>query len=77
VVKLVKMADNPQDQTDNLFAQLRLRLLEIREANPETVEEMKSLISQLEDCVEHLIIDSITLRNLQAKTRAKTRGKQS
>ena len=71
------MIDNPQDQTDNLFAQLRLRLLEIREANPETVEEMKSLISQLEDCVEHLIIDSINLRKLQAKTETKPKGKQS
>ena len=72
------MTEDYREQIDNLFAQLRLRLLEIRQANPETVEEMKSLVSQLEDCVERLVIDSLNLKRLQAEaeTKRKTRSKK-
>lgn len=70
------MTEDYQEQIDNLFAQLRLSLLEIREANPETVEGMKSLVSQLEDCVERLVIDSINLKRLQAETETKSKTRR-
>ena len=53
------------DQIDNLFAQVRLRLLEIRQSDPAVVEELKSLVSQLEDYVEQLVVDSLKLKNLE------------
>lgn len=77
------MTQHPYDQIDNLFAQVRLRSLEIRHSDPETVEELKSLVSQLEDCVEQLVIDYLKLKSLEAKKGSTTkpkkggRGKQS
>ena len=56
------------DQIDNLFAQVRLRLLEIRQSDPAAVEELKSLVSQLEDYVEQLVIDSLKLKDLERDT---------
>ncbi len=67
------MADHPYEQIDNLFAQLRLRLLEIRDSDPQAVEELKSLVSQLEDYVEQLVIDSLRLKSLDSKTQKVTR----
>ena len=63
------------DQIDNLFAQVRLRLLEIRQSDPAVVEELKSLVSQLEDYVEQLVVDSLKLKNLEreAERTAKAR----
>ena len=75
VVKLGKMAENSYDQLDDLFAQFRLHLLEIRQCNPETVESMKAILSQLEDCVERLVIDSIKLKSLEEKSEKTTRPK--
>jgi len=75
------MTDDAHEQIDNLFAQVRLYLLELRQSNPQTVAELKSLVSQLEDCVERLVIDSLRLKSLEAKarritqTRKKPRGK--
>ena len=66
------------DQIDNLFAQVRLRLLEIRQGNPATVEELKSLVSQLEDYVEQLVIDSLKLKNLESSVGRETKpGKRA
>ena len=64
------MAEEYYEQIDDLFAQFRLRLLEIRDTNPETVEALKSLMSQLEDCVERLIIDALKLKSLEEKAAA-------
>jgi phosphoribosylamine-glycine ligase len=75
------MTDNAHEQIDDLFAQVRLCLLELRQGDPETVTKLKSLLSQLEDCVEQLVIDSLRLKSLEAKakrapqTRKKPRGK--
>jgi hypothetical protein len=75
------MTDDTHEQIDNLFAQVRLHLLELRQGDPETVAELKSLISQLEDYVERLVINSLRLKSLEAragrvtKTRKKPRGK--
>ena len=55
------MTDDAHEQIDNLFAQVRLYLLELRQSDPETVAELKSLVSQLEDYVERLVIDSLRL----------------
>ena len=69
------MTEHPYEQIDNLFAQLRLRLLEIRESDPQAVEELKSLVSQLEDCVEQLVIDYLRLKSLDSKTQKVTSKK--
>jgi hypothetical protein len=68
------MTEHPYQQIDSLFAQLRLRLLEIRQSDPQAVEELKSLVSQLEDCVEQLLIDYLRLRSLESKTQKATRS---
>lgn len=69
------MTEHPYQQIDNLFTQFRLRLLEIRESDPQAVEELKSLVSQLEDYMEQLVIDSLRLRSLEDKTQKVTRKK--
>ena len=61
------MTEQPYEQIDSLFAQIRLRLIEIRQSNPQAVEELKSLLSQLEDYMEQLVIDSLKLRSLESK----------
>ena len=66
------MTEHPYEQIDSLFAQLRLRLLEIRQSDPQAVEELKSLVSQLEDHMEQLVIDSLRLRSLESKTQKVT-----
>lgn len=62
-------------QIDELFVLLRLKLLEIRKSDPEIVEEIKSLLSQLEDSFDSLLIDSMRLKNLE-KAQKKGRGKK-
>ena len=42
------MNDTPSEKIDELFVQIRLRLLKIRESDPTTAAEMKSLLTQLE-----------------------------
>jgi hypothetical protein len=69
------MTEHPYEQIDSLFTKLRLRLLEIRQSDPQTVEELKSLVSQLEDYMEQLVIDSLRLRSLEGKTQKVTRKK--
>ena len=69
------MIEHPYEQIDSLFTQLRLRLLEIRQIDPQAVEELKSLVSQLEDYMEQLVIDSLRLRSLEGKTQKVTRKK--
>ncbi len=69
------MIEHPYEQIDSLFRQLRLRLLDIRQSDPQAVEELKSLVSQLEDYMEQLVIDSLRLRSLESKTQKVTRKK--
>jgi len=49
-------------EIDELFARIRIQLLKIRQSDPETVEELKSLLSQLEDSVESLVMDLMRLK---------------
>ncbi|MDD5509823.1 MAG: hypothetical protein PHI12_03285 [Dehalococcoidales bacterium] len=75
------MKKAPGEQMDELFVGIRLKLVKLRQSDPEVVEELKSLLSQVEDSVESLIIDSLKLKSLEqaAKTKKAPRekGKQS
>jgi len=59
------MTQDSSEQIDELFVSIRLQLLEIRQSDPEIVEELKSLLTQLEDSVESLVIDSLRLKSLE------------
>ena len=70
---VIMITKDPSEQIDELFVSIRLQLLQIRQSDPEIVEELKSLLSQLEDSVESLVIDSLRLKSLEkpAKKAAK------
>jgi len=55
------------DAVDDLFAKIRLKLLKLRESDPETTEDLKNLLIQLEDWVEKLVIDSLRLEGKKVK----------
>jgi hypothetical protein len=59
----MKKADS--DAIDELLADIRLKLVKLRETDPETTEELKSLILQLESFVEKLVLDSLRLQSLE------------
>ena len=71
------MKENTSDAIDSLFTQIRLKLSKVRESDPETTEELKSLLSQLEDQVEKLVIDSLKLESLSKKTKSIESQKKS
>ena len=48
---------------DDLFAQIRLNLLKLRDSDPVATEDIKNLLTQLEDWVEKLVIDSLKLES--------------
>ena len=62
---MVTMTQASSEQIDELFVSIRLQLLQIRQSDPEIVEELKSLLTQLEDSVESLVIDSLRLKSLE------------
>ena len=62
------MIENSYDQVDDLFAKTRLCLVEIRKSNPDVADDLRNLITQLEDCVEMLIVDSLKLKNLEGRS---------
>ncbi len=70
------MTEHSYEQIDNLFTQVRLRLIEIRQSDPAAVEDLKSLVHQLEDCVEQLVIDSLKLRSLEGRADKATQPKK-
>ena len=57
-----KMENETGREIDELFARIRIQLLNIRRSDPDTVEELKSLLSQLEDSVESLVMDLMRLK---------------
>jgi len=61
------MAENANEAIDDLFRQLRLKLLKVRESDPATSDELKNLLVQLEDWVEKLVVDSLKLQSLEKK----------
>lgn len=60
------MKENASEAIDDLFAKIRLQLLKLRENDPAIAEELKSLLTQLEDWVEKLVIDSLKLKSLES-----------
>ena len=70
------MEEQPSEAIDDLFRQVRLRLLQIRESDPSIAEEVKSLLTQLEDWVEKLVIDSLKLESLE-RSKKKTTESQT
>jgi hypothetical protein len=53
------MGQNASEVIDELFKKIRLKLLKLRESDEVTANEIKSLLMQLEDWVEKLLIDSL------------------
>jgi len=70
------MPEDTHQQIDYLFSQIRLRLLQVRDSAPTAVEELKSLLIQLEDCVESLVIDSLKLKSLEARPKKATESEK-
>ena len=67
------MEERPYDEIDDLFRQIRLRLVELRDIAPEAVDGIKSSLTQLEDWVEKLVIDSLRLKSLQSAAKKPAR----
>ena len=69
------MTENAYPQIDELFSQIRLQLLQVRDYDAATADKLKSLLTQLEDCVESLVIDSLRAKSIQSRPK-KTESKQ-
>ena len=67
------MTENSYEQIDDLFAQIRLRLLKVRENDPTIAEELKNLLTQLEDCVESQVIEYLKLGAKKSRQRRQSR----
>jgi len=61
------MRKNSSEQIDDLFVQIRLRLSRVRQSDPATADELKGLLTQLEDMVESLVINSLKLKSLESR----------
>jgi len=61
------------EEVDDLFTKIRLKLLKLRESDPTTTEDLKNLLTQLEDWVEKLIVDSLKLESLERKPKTATK----
>ena len=59
--------ENASEQIDDLLVQIRLRLLRVRQSDPATADELKGLLTQLEDIVESLVVDSLKLKSLGSR----------
>ena len=71
------MKENSYGQIDDLLGKVKLKLLKLRESDPVTVEELKSLLTQLEDFVESLVIDSLKLKSLESRPKAVTKPRST
>jgi len=70
------MKEDANDAIDELLAKIRLKLLKLRESDPATTDELKSLLTQLEDWVEKLVVDSLKLESLKRKPKTATKIKK-
>ncbi|TET77235.1 MAG: hypothetical protein E3J42_00275 [Dehalococcoidia bacterium] len=61
------MIENSSEQIDDLFVQIRLRLVRVRQSDPAIADELKGLLTQLEDMVESLVVDSLKLKSLESR----------
>jgi len=71
------MEERASEAIDGLFVKIRLSLLKLRESDPETTNEVKSLLTQLEDWVEKLVVDSLKLESLEKEIKKKRKKKSS
>ena len=70
------MTEQSYDEIDDLFAQIRIRLAKVRQSDPTTADDLKSLVVQVEFWVESLVIDSLKLKSLVSaaqQTKASTK----
>jgi len=65
------MKERASEAIDELLAKIRLKLLKLRESDPETTDELNSLLRQLEDWVEKLVLDSLKLESLEKERKKK------
>lgn len=65
------MKESASEAIDELVIKIRLTLLKFRESDPETTAELKSLLTQLEDWVEKLVMDSLKLESLEKELKKK------
>ncbi len=65
------MKESASEAIDELVTKIRLTLLKFRESDPETTAELKSLLTQLEDWVEKLVMDSLKLESLEKELKKK------
>ena len=68
--------ENASEQIDDLLVQIRLRLLQVRQSDPATADELKGLLTQLEDIVESLVVDSLKLKSLESRPERGTEKSQ-
>lgn len=61
------MLDNVHEQIDDLIVKIRLCLGRVKQSDPATADEMKGLLTQLEDHVESLVVDSLKLKSLESQ----------
>jgi hypothetical protein len=80
------MEKKPYEELDELLAQIRLLLLKVRQSDPATADELKSMFSQLELWIESLIVESLKLKEpgsakekvkVPPERRAKTPGRRA
>ena len=72
------MTEESYEKLDDLFKEIRLSILKVRENDPENSNKLKGLIGQLELWMDSLVGDSVRLRSLarEAKRTSKeTNGK--
>jgi hypothetical protein len=63
----LKERESARDAIDELFTHIRLRLVKLRQSDAATTDELKNLLTQLEDWIEKLIMDSLKLEDMQKK----------
>ena len=59
------MEQKSYEELDDLLAKIRLLLFKVRQSDPATADELKSLVSQLEFWLESLTVDSLKLKELE------------
>ena len=69
VIKCTSMTEESYEKLDDLFKEVRLSILKVRENDPENGNKLKGLIGQLELWMDSLVVDSLKLKTLQSEAR--------
>ena len=59
--------ESERDSIDELLTQIRLKLVKLRQSDPATTDELKNLLTQLEDWLDKLLMDSLKLESMRKK----------